>query len=113
MFLVVCSLASTASALEVIAEARIESKTGEPVQEELRFCRQGYERIVLKVQNGKEDGSNRVPRGNESCENSGSESSGSGYELFESHRFKNRPYVEFWLASSSDQEVCYVSLNHR
>ena len=60
MLLVACSLASTASALEVIAEARIESTTGEPVQEELRFWSQGYEGIVLNVQNGKEDGSSRV-----------------------------------------------------
>jgi len=37
MLLLACSLASTASALEVIAEARIESATGEPVQEELRL----------------------------------------------------------------------------
>jgi len=60
MLFVACSLASTASALEVIAEARIESATGEPVQEELRFWSQGYEGIVLNVQNGTEDGSNRV-----------------------------------------------------
>jgi len=60
MLLVACSLASTASALEVIAEARIESATGEPVQEGLRFWSQGYEGIVLNVQNGTEDGSNRV-----------------------------------------------------
>ena len=60
MLLVACSLASTASALEVIAEARIESTTGEPVQEELRFWSYGYEGIVLNIQNGKEDGSNRV-----------------------------------------------------
>lgn len=60
MLLVACSLASTASALEVIAEARIESTTGEPVQEELRFWSQGYEGIVLNVQNGEEDGSSRV-----------------------------------------------------
>ena len=60
MLLLACSLASTASALEVIAEARIESATGEPVQEELRFWSQGYVGIVLNVQNGKEDGSNRV-----------------------------------------------------
>ncbi|MEJ2197722.1 MAG: hypothetical protein P8X54_04035, partial [Desulfuromonadales bacterium] len=44
----------------MIAEARIESATGEPVQEELRFWSQGYEGIVLNVQNGKEDGSSRV-----------------------------------------------------
>jgi len=60
MLLVACSLASTASALEVIAEARIESATGEPVQEEFRFWSQGYEGIVLNVENGTEDGSNRV-----------------------------------------------------
>ena len=60
ILLVACSLASTASALEVIAEARIESTTGEPVQEELRFWSQGYEGIVLNIQNGKQDGSNRV-----------------------------------------------------
>jgi len=60
MLLFACSLASTASALEVIAEALIESAAGEPVQEELRFWSQGYEGIVLNVQNGTEDGANRV-----------------------------------------------------
>jgi hypothetical protein len=60
MLLVACSLASRASALEVITEARIESATGAPVQEEVRFSSQGYEGFVLDVKNGGEDGSNRV-----------------------------------------------------
>ena len=60
ILLVACSMTSSAAALEVIAEARIESATGEPVQEEFRFWSKGYEGIVLNVQNGTEDGTNRV-----------------------------------------------------
>ena len=60
MLLVACSVASTASALEVIAEARIDSVTGAPVQEEVRFWSQGYEGLVLNIKNGAEDGANRV-----------------------------------------------------
>ncbi len=60
LLLVVCPIASTASALEVIAEARFESVRGKPLQEELRFSSQGYEEIVLAVQNGAEDGTDRV-----------------------------------------------------
>jgi hypothetical protein len=60
MLLVACSVASTAVALEVIAEARIESATGAPVQEEVRFWSQGYEGLVLNVTNGADDGTHRV-----------------------------------------------------
>ncbi len=60
MLLVACSVASTASALEVIAEARIESATGAPVQEEVRFFSEGYEGLVLNVNNGASDGTLRV-----------------------------------------------------
>ena len=60
LLLVVCPITSTASALEVIAEARFESVQGKPLQEELRFSSQGYEEIVLAVQNGAENGADRV-----------------------------------------------------
>ena len=58
--LAACLSASAASALEVIAEVRIESATAAPVQEEVRFLGQGYEGFVLKVENGAQDGANRV-----------------------------------------------------
>ena len=60
MLLVACSVASTAAALEVIAQARIESATGAPLQEEVRFWSQGYEGLVLNVTNGADDGTHRV-----------------------------------------------------
>ena len=60
MLLAACLSTSAAAALEVIAEARIESATGAPVQEEVRFRGQGYDGFVLKVENGAADGSSRV-----------------------------------------------------
>ncbi len=60
LLLVVCPIASTALALEIIAEARFESVQGKPLQEELRFSSLGYEDIVLAVQNGAQDGADRV-----------------------------------------------------
>jgi len=57
---VVCLTTSTALALQLVTEARIEATTGTPVKEELTFLGQGFEDFVLKVQNGEEDGSNRV-----------------------------------------------------
>ena len=60
MLLVACPVVSTAAALEVIAEARIESTTGAPVQQEVRFWSQDYEGLVLNVTNGADDGTHRV-----------------------------------------------------
>lgn len=57
---VVCLTTSTDSALQLIAEARIESATGEPVKEEFTFLGLGFEDFVLKVKNGEDDGSNRI-----------------------------------------------------
>ena len=60
LLLVACPIASTASALELIAEARFESVQGKPLQEELRFSSLGYEDVVLAVRNGTQDGVDRV-----------------------------------------------------
>jgi len=57
---VVCLTTSTAAALQLIAEARIESATGEPVKQDFTFLGQGFEDFVLKVKNGKDGGSNRI-----------------------------------------------------
>lgn len=61
MFLTIVSLtASTALALQLVTEARIESTTGAPVKKDLTFVGQDFENFVIKVQNGNDDGSNRV-----------------------------------------------------
>jgi len=51
---------TAAHALEVVAEWRFESLTGEPAAQEMVFSGQGFADFVLKVRNGAADGSNRV-----------------------------------------------------
>jgi hypothetical protein len=61
MFLAVVYLTtSTALALQLVTEARIESASGQPVEEDVTFVGQGFADFVLKVKNGEDDGSNRI-----------------------------------------------------
>ncbi len=57
---VVCLTTSTAFALKLVAEKRIESARGAPVEEALEFSGHGFEDFVLKVANGEDNGSKRV-----------------------------------------------------
>ena len=52
--------APAAMALQVVAEQRFESFTGEPVTQELAFSGSGYADFILRVQNGEADGSRRI-----------------------------------------------------
>ncbi len=61
MVLSVVALTTTpAFALRLVAEKRIESASGAPVNESVTFRGQGYEDFVLKVENGEANGSRRV-----------------------------------------------------
>ena len=55
-----CLTISTGFALELVTEARIQSFTGEPVQDTVTFVGQGYEGFVLKIINGEDNGENRI-----------------------------------------------------
>lgn len=57
---VLCLTVSTGFALELVTEARIQSLTGEPVQDTVTFVGQGYEGFVLKIINGEVSGENRI-----------------------------------------------------
>lgn len=56
----ICLLTSTASALELITEARVEAAAGGPVKEEFTFVGQGFQDFVIRVNNGGDDKSTRV-----------------------------------------------------
>ena len=60
MVVAVCLTATTALAAQIVVEERIDSETGSPVKEEFSFYGQGFEDLILKVQNGDESGTNQV-----------------------------------------------------